>query len=536
MADGYIIIGDGVTDLPTSFNPTPPLPPIFYNGSNYVVSFINPSDRPGVYPAVFKTGNVAPFIFTEEDLVNETEVADFQVFYPSSGGSIIYISYTTTSFGDTIRLTTFDMSTDTWGSVITTAGPIAQQSFHRLIHRSNGDWVVIYNTFVTGQGNVYWEKWNGSSWSSAVKVSTVTMAATDSATVIDAALDESTGNIAIYWNLKLFSEGYATSHKYLTVLSGLDVLGTNYNWQNNTNSPGWETDGRPVYNSAQDQWEYPLITAPSDAPSTYRLLAIAESTPSNDPATTTIIPIIGGQDIATVAFPRLAVDETAQILYFLWANNFQGDFSQPPQMLFITRPLDNSSPFGVTESTNGGGDLQWIPDNMVTADSDNSVQPDTSFTGIAYDSSVDTLIPVPDVTLSVVDLNFFSVDDGTVRMVMNPLCAFQYYFELESAPPEPPTLACPVGGGTATIGVPYSKFLVATGVTGTPTFAITGGALPSGLSLNTLTGEISGTPLVSGEFSITYTVTDSDTDLTSDPITCPIEIPHVRPGRKCPTL
>jgi hypothetical protein len=443
MANGYIVYGDGSTanhGVPSSFNPSPPVDPIHYKNATRILSFSNPLNRPDIYAAVFSTGVSEPFLFNEDDIAGESAVADFQGFYPPSGGNLIYISFTTALFGDTIRIRTFDMDANgglgAWQTVISAAGPIAQQSRHRLIHRANGDWVIVYDTFAAGQGNVFWSKWNGVSWSAAVKVSTVAMAATDSANIIDVALNETTGDIAIYWDLTKFSEGYNIHHKYLTVLSGVDVLGTNYNWQNNTERPGWESDGRPVYNSAQDQWEYPFITGPSDAPSTYRLLAIAESAPAGNPATTTIIPIVGGQDLDTVAFPRLSIDRTTSTLYFLWANNFQASFSQPPQMLFITRPLDGSTPFLVTQSTNQYGDLQWVPDGMVTADFDQSVQPGPTFSGVAYDASIDSLFPDPTVTQSVVDLNFFSVQNGQVRLVFNPLCDFQYYGE--TAPPVPP--------------------------------------------------------------------------------------------------
>ena len=67
----------------------------------------------------------------------------------------------------------------------------------------------------------------------------------------------------------------------------------------------------------------------------------------------------------------------------------------------------------------------------------------------------------------------------------------------------------PVGaliGGTA--GSVYSTTLTQTGALGTPTFAVTSGALPSGLSLSTA-GTISGTPSVSGTFNFAVTVSDN---------------------------
>jgi len=56
----------------------------------------------------------------------------------------------------------------------------------------------------------------------------------------------------------------------------------------------------------------------------------------------------------------------------------------------------------------------------------------------------------------------------------------------------------------ATVGTPYSFRVVATG-TPTPTYSITAGALPAGLSLDSVTGVISGTPTTAG--TATFTVT-----------------------------
>lgn len=67
----------------------------------------------------------------------------------------------------------------------------------------------------------------------------------------------------------------------------------------------------------------------------------------------------------------------------------------------------------------------------------------------------------------------------------------------------PPTLP------DADFGQPYSQTLTVGGTpTGTVTWAVTAGSLPTGVTLNPTTGVISGTPSVAGTFNFTVTMTD----------------------------
>ena len=73
--------------------------------------------------------------------------------------------------------------------------------------------------------------------------------------------------------------------------------------------------------------------------------------------------------------------------------------------------------------------------------------------------------------------------------------------------PPPLTLVC--ASTSAQIGVAYSSSVVASGGTPPYTFAVINGTLPPGLTLNTSTGLISGTPTSEGTFSYTIQVTDA---------------------------
>ena len=68
---------------------------------------------------------------------------------------------------------------------------------------------------------------------------------------------------------------------------------------------------------------------------------------------------------------------------------------------------------------------------------------------------------------------------------------------------------CTGTAGTAWVGTPYTDALVATGGAPSYTFSIVSGSLPPGLSLNTSTGAITGTPTTPGTYGFTAKVTDS---------------------------
>jgi hypothetical protein len=73
--------------------------------------------------------------------------------------------------------------------------------------------------------------------------------------------------------------------------------------------------------------------------------------------------------------------------------------------------------------------------------------------------------------------------------------------------PTPIPIAVVLKGGT--VGSAYSETISGAGGTGPYTFAVTSGALPTGTSLNTSTGVISGTPSAAATYSFTIQATDS---------------------------
>lgn len=74
-------------------------------------------------------------------------------------------------------------------------------------------------------------------------------------------------------------------------------------------------------------------------------------------------------------------------------------------------------------------------------------------------------------------------------------------------PVSPVPLAAVLKGGSK--GVAYSETMSGFGGTPPYTFALTSGSLPTGTSLNTSTGVISGTPSAIATYSFTIKVTDN---------------------------
>jgi hypothetical protein len=86
-----------------------------------------------------------------------------------------------------------------------------------------------------------------------------------------------------------------------------------------------------------------------------------------------------------------------------------------------------------------------------------------------------------------------------------------------------------------TLGTAYSVALAASGGTPTYNWIVTGGQLPSGLSLSSTTGVISGAPTSNGIFSITITVTDSSSPAQTAAMQFGLNIPVPPPTTPDPT-
>ncbi|MBL8231348.1 MAG: putative Ig domain-containing protein, partial [Bryobacterales bacterium] len=80
----------------------------------------------------------------------------------------------------------------------------------------------------------------------------------------------------------------------------------------------------------------------------------------------------------------------------------------------------------------------------------------------------------------------------------------------------------------ATAGIEYRATLLASGLSGTPVWSVSG-ALPEGLTLNATTGLISGTPRTSGSFAMTVTVRDAAGASASQQLTLTVNALSIPP-------
>lgn len=93
----------------------------------------------------------------------------------------------------------------------------------------------------------------------------------------------------------------------------------------------------------------------------------------------------------------------------------------------------------------------------------------------------------------------------------------------------PPSISIiPTSPAAATVGVSYtSTTFAASGGTAPYTYSITAGSTPAGLTLNTSTGALTGTPTAGGSFSFTVSATDANSFTANDPVTLTVNAPTI---------
>ena len=146
--------------------------------------------------------------------------------------------------------------------------------------------------------------------------------------------------------------------------------------------------------------------------------------------------------------------------------------------------------------------------------------------GLAYNQTITTSGGVAPFTYAVLSGALptgLSLNAGSGAITGTPTAAGNYNFTIQSTDSTPNTgtrnYSVTIGTNSLTVnpaslpngsqGIAYSQTVSASGGTGPYTFAVTSGALPTGLSLNAASGAITGTPSGSGVSNFTIQATDT---------------------------
>lgn len=387
--------------------------------------------------------------------------ADIPRFNPISG--IIEVAYVDLVTATTV-LYGFDTATDLWGSPsASTGGAPGTTGSHglELARLSNGDFFVF---FAPGAGTgLFYRKFSGGTWGAATNIDAagrhINAVLVDSSDRIHIAYIR-TGTVLRYLQM----DGAGTTSGGATLITGassvpvgaMQIIGTSLYipWVDN------QIGGTPN---------------------------VSVGTPLNAPVFTTV-QVSADATSASVHqdYCNTALDSTGQLVYF-WTEVNVSDGSIldvvnmakfngatfDPQTVFYDA---NTNPPATGVSASG----QFIHTISVA---NQRVSDSVWFAIVAMETSEpDGCNP-----------------DGTVH------CSG---FLLVTPAAGSPTAVCPTA--IPKFGIPFNTTIQVIGGTAPFTFALIAGALPTGLSLNTSTGVISGTPTAFGVFSYTILITDAN--------------------------
>ncbi len=133
-----------------------------------------------------------------------------------------------------------------------------------------------------------------------------------------------------------------------------------------------------------------------------------------------------------------------------------------------------------------------------------SIVSGTMPTGLSFNTATGTLSGTP-TSAGTVTFHVTATDSSTGS---GPYSLFGAYTLTIGAPSV--TLS-PASLPASTVATAYSQTVSASGGTAPYTYTLTSGSLPTGLTLNTTTGAITGTPMAGGTFNFTITATDANT-------------------------
>jgi hypothetical protein len=314
-------------------------PIVFAGRVYYCMEHDTTSGGGQAYVGVYRSDQAYPGAitsFTAQDTASAPRISRANVFYPKTGGSLIYISVYNVAGGGTgqLALYTFDMNTNTYAS-IATGGPIPQQGAHRVCHRANGDWVIAYDVFGGGARDVYWTKWNAG-WSAGVLVSTERGAGQDAFTVQVGV--NGTDDVIIY--REIFDNGtnrYNYTYSVLSTAGALTAVRTLLSNQRRDLNQG--VSGGPYYITSNDTWMFPFCAFNSFTDDNVN---IAKSTPSANPTSDSIETVATADNTVDLPGARVTMNPSETTAYCEW------NIPDQNQLAYATQAVGGTTWSGAT--------------------------------------------------------------------------------------------------------------------------------------------------------------------------------------------
>ncbi len=222
---------------------------------------------------------------------------------------------------------------------------------------------------------------------------------------------------------------------------------------------------------------------------------------------------------STVVILGVAQDEIISFLYQGSVNNADGEGDEPGAGAYLESITPSDLPSIDDTATVAGGNFG--ADTEITFESGATVLPAKSITVV---SGTELLVTRPDgLVEDEAPYNLKAINPG-----VTPPSSIPFVLTDAVTAGSDPTWVTSPALTAGTVDVAYTTTLEATDPDGdSVSYAVTAGALPTGLSLNSTTGVISGTPTAVGQ---TFTVTASDESGNSNPREFSLPITGVATG------
>jgi len=418
----------------------------------------------------------------------------------SRQGDIIYVAYEKDT-DDAILTDSYDMIAEAYNgtndpSIAIAGDNLGDQAFN-IAATAGGDILLSWTDINLAQttAECYYKFYTSGSWSGATHINAG----------VDRGVSENILTVGttfgIFWSNWAATSGVGSSNGtrvslfYSIVTAGaLGVAATALLDASKVNDTtlSWPVLYPGIYDSGSDSVAFPILEESNP------------HTPGSDVCTMTVLV---GTPMAAPVFTAVAI-HTTNIGDIVSSPRLAGPIADPFTVIYAGFPVHRGFFAATMPPTEGLFVLLWaLDDGGGTTTYQNSVSTSLGSGWSAPGQFLDTGVATSDTDPQY----FFWINAEASESPGTPTATLYTWppILLGSPTPPPGTFSAGCPSPIYIVGTPYDSFVIVTGGTGPYTFAVTSGSLPTGLSLNASTGEITGTPSATGPFSFTITVTDS---------------------------